>query len=407
MTTRTKAAFIAGTLAGLLLAATARGGTITVASDGVDGPTCGGKKTPCRSIGRAIANAGAGDKVIVGPGHYGDLNDDGTLGEAGEEKLFPPGTCGGVGVQTVVCIDKPIALLSRDGAATTVIDARTVPQDDTVVVTAPGASLGAAKKGFNVIGNPMFGNAVLLVGSGGSVVGNRITGRNGMAVDGMGHLVKGNQVSGAEFVGVGASGSTHQVVGNEIIDNGGQGISLFKCMGCRIVGNLVARSGSNGVEMFDESGGLVVEGNVATANGGHGFAARRLNDIGTLNVVFRGNLASRNLGAGFFLDGTNLTLTGNAAIGNAIAGVQIDTLSDPPALVNNNFIGNGGTDGGLCGVLTLTSQPVAATGSYWGAATGPGPRPADAACSNTAAAVVTEPFATKPRKVKPKLPRIQ
>ena len=58
--------------------------TLLVANNGVDSPTCGPAE-PCRSLARAIANAVAGDTIVVGPGRYGDLNGDGTLGNAAGE----------------------------------------------------------------------------------------------------------------------------------------------------------------------------------------------------------------------------------------------------------------------------------------------------------------------------------
>src|ERR1700675_4363355 len=77
-------------LAALLLALvpSAYATTLYVANDGSDGSGCAGcgpKGSPCRSMSCAIANAVDGDKVIVGPGAYGDLDGDGALGGAGEE----------------------------------------------------------------------------------------------------------------------------------------------------------------------------------------------------------------------------------------------------------------------------------------------------------------------------------
>jgi nitrous oxidase accessory protein NosD len=171
-----------------------------------------------------------------------------------------------------------------------------------------------------------------------------------------------------------------------------------------VVGNFSARNARHGFLVFPDSTGLAVEGNVATANGGAGFATAPQTDVAA-GVLLRGNAAVRNLGPGFLVDGTDLSLTGNAAIGNAVAGVEIAAESDAPLLSKNNFIGNGAPEGNGCGVLSSASSPVEARDSYWGAATGPGPRPADDACGGTAG-VVAIPFATKPIKVKPKLPRI-
>lgn len=51
----------------LASASPVRGGTVYVANNGVDGPACGSKTSPCRSITQGITHAGAGDKVVVGP----------------------------------------------------------------------------------------------------------------------------------------------------------------------------------------------------------------------------------------------------------------------------------------------------------------------------------------------------
>ncbi len=384
---------------------------IFVANDGVDGSICGQKKTPCRSIGRAIANAGVGDTIVVGPGHYGDLDGDGTLGEAGEEKLGS--SCGAAMVVNVVCIDKPLTLVSRDGAASTVIEARAVPQDDTVVVTAPGARLGAPKKGFTILGGDALGvrSPLLLFGNGITAIGNRFAGTfGGISVSGSGHVFKANQVRGTPLS---VEGSGHQIVGNEVVESRNSGIGMFRCRGCRVAGNVVTGSAVDGIQIADDNPagpgpGNVVEGNVVSTNLRHGFGTFRLGPGAVpANVLFKGNVASRNSIAGFQVDGTNLTLTGNLAIGNGAVGVQVDPLSAPPVLTTNDFIGNGGAVA-LCGVLNLSPQQIAATQSYWGAATGPGSRPADDACVDAGSgAVGAEPFATKPHKVKPKLPKIQ
>jgi hypothetical protein len=95
---------IALTVAALLaLVAPAHGGTLHVASNGIDGfhcgvgiggTPCGSKSSPCRSITCGIRNAAAGDKIIVGPGVYGgDLNGNGSIGEGGEEAPTPGCGC--------------------------------------------------------------------------------------------------------------------------------------------------------------------------------------------------------------------------------------------------------------------------------------------------------------------------
>jgi hypothetical protein len=72
-----------GFVAGLLALTSLVGGspvfaaTLLVAAGGLDADGCGTKAAPCRSITRAVGNAAPGDKIVVGPGRYGDLDADG------------------------------------------------------------------------------------------------------------------------------------------------------------------------------------------------------------------------------------------------------------------------------------------------------------------------------------------
>src|SRR5688572_9397647 len=91
--------------------------TLYVANNGTDDGLCGAKEAPCRSISRAIANASPGDKLVVGPGRYGDLDGDTNFSDPGDE-TGPSQAC-----SCLVLVDKPLTILSRDGAAATVIDA--------------------------------------------------------------------------------------------------------------------------------------------------------------------------------------------------------------------------------------------------------------------------------------------
>jgi hypothetical protein len=113
--------------------------TLNVAAGGSDGDGCGSKALPCRSITRAIALAVDGDKILVGPGRYGDLDADGTRGEAGEE-----GSASGL-----VVVDKRVVIESTHGASTTLIDAAGADVN-AVTIAASGARLGKAKKGFTI-----------------------------------------------------------------------------------------------------------------------------------------------------------------------------------------------------------------------------------------------------------------
>jgi hypothetical protein len=71
---------------------------------------------PCRTISQAIALARPGDKIIVGPGRYGDLDGDGHFGEAGEESAP-------IGCDCVIDVDRAVSIESRDGQSVTILDA--------------------------------------------------------------------------------------------------------------------------------------------------------------------------------------------------------------------------------------------------------------------------------------------
>jgi hypothetical protein len=65
------------------------------------------------------AAAAAGDKIIVGPGLYGADLSRGTNfnNELGEEAADPDSGC-----PCSIKLNKPVTILSRDGASSTVID---------------------------------------------------------------------------------------------------------------------------------------------------------------------------------------------------------------------------------------------------------------------------------------------
>ena len=77
---------LAALLGGVGLASSAQALTLNVAMNGVDNDTCGKAGTPCRTISQAVVNADAGDRILVGPGVYGDVNQDNNLLDIGEEK---------------------------------------------------------------------------------------------------------------------------------------------------------------------------------------------------------------------------------------------------------------------------------------------------------------------------------
>jgi hypothetical protein len=328
----------------LTLAPLAHGATLFVANNGVDGSGCGTSTSPCRSIGQGVANAAAGDSVVVGPGLYGDLNDNGILGETGEENpdVFSPG-CG-----CVFALNKAVSLTSSNGAAATVIDARVVLSAANVLIITTGGEFGKPGKGFTVTNTATLSNS-------------------GVAIDGSQIKVEGNQV-----VSTGLSAGFSGIF--TVVNNG----EVVLIEGNQVIG------WSNGISVT--SAGKTVAKNSVSFNGTGIMAA------GASVVV--GNVASVNE--------TGIEVRDAArAVGNAVYGNRFDgfVINGPfsGTLGKNNIFGNGMS--GNCGLSNATVGVLAAN-NYWGAATGPGADPADDVCNVAGGTTTVTPFATKPFNVK-------
>jgi hypothetical protein len=336
---RLRIVLTAGVLVGL--APLAHGGTLYVANNGVDGPTCGPKASPCRSITQATANATAGDQIVVGPGFYSnDLNGNGILGEPGEE------SGGGIPLTTTLTI------LSSDGASGTFI---------------------------NMVGS---GGAAFNVNANNAVIGKKSKGFSINVPDGWTGVLTGNFTTGITVAGifvshVPASGTLSAAVGFGDFGNG----NVFRDN--RVVGYNVSNLktfGDVGYFMFGTN--AVLDHNVAQGCN-DGFVVSG-------NAVLTRNLAIGNLVFGFDL-GTFASFTGNAALGNSGVGVELNQPGG--VLTKNSFVGND-TAGSNCGVSNDSGGTVTASGNFWGAATGPGPDPADQACNGFGSTTITSPFAT-------------
>jgi len=190
----------------LSVASAAGAATLRVESYGVDSDSCGEKAAPCRSIGRAIDNAGVRDAILVGPGVYGDLDLDGVLGEPGEEGA-DAATC-----DCLILVDEVVSIRSAAGAAATVVKG-----SETVTfafkVAAPGVVLGSRNRGFSFVGDDLarvdgagarFGGNVLvgvdvaLFGAGSVASDDRAFGSD-LALYGEGTLLERSVVAGSPF----------------------------------------------------------------------------------------------------------------------------------------------------------------------------------------------------------------
>src|SRR5688500_4888545 len=93
------------------------GNILRVETYGLDSLQCGALEAPCRSISQAVRNAVRGDTIRVGPGHYGDLDEDGVAGEDGEERAEAGAVC-----NCMLSINKKLTIISTNGALETIIE---------------------------------------------------------------------------------------------------------------------------------------------------------------------------------------------------------------------------------------------------------------------------------------------
>lgn len=122
---------------------------------------------------------------------------------------------------------------------------------------------------------------------------------------------------------------------------------------------------------------------------GYGFALSGSGHTLSGNVA-NGNTRGDYGGPGFLIRaGTNLVLSGNAALGNGGGGIYAEVSA---TITQNNLYGN---DAPNCGLVNASGGTINATNNFWGAASGPGPDPADDVCNLGSSTTTVEPFATK------------
>ena len=352
----------------LLPAGTAYARTLTVAANGVDSARCG-TSVPCRSVSQAINLAVDGDSIIVGPGRYGDLNLDGTFGEPGEEAA--PAGCG-----CMIQIAKSVAVVSRDGAYSTVLDAggATGPSMLAVVqIAASGAVFGRARQGFTIINGCRAGVTVV-----GGAAGLRT---QGVHIEG--HVIIRN---GA---GVRLDADASSVVGNVIIANTGDALTIDGAQD-QVLRNVAI---GNGQGISTRAERTTFQDNALVANAGPGFFV----EAASANAYLR-NLVVGN-SYGFFMRpavsyGEAPAIRNNDILGNLGNGIATGMSA---TAIGNNIIGNavaileGIADGDHCGLFADETEPVQATQNYWGDSLGPSQLDADHNCSPKNAVVI--PFA--------------
>jgi len=347
--------------------ATAEAATLHVRNNGQDSGTCGAAASPCRSISQAIANAVAGDTLMVGPGRYGDLDGSGTFTPATGEEAAEVNT----GCDCMFRVNKTLTILSSAGAGATVLDAGGAPIN-VVRTQISGVVFGKARRGFTLTNGGAEGVLVHGSTSAVTVAGNLARGvQNGFIVLGSGHRFIGNVASGNGGTGFAMGGSGHLASGN--------------------------LATSNSVDGFVVNDGVhVITGNMTSANGRNGFFLSGENQL-------TGNIASANGSFGLEVLWGQHVLSGNAIHGNQSVGILLgDGTSRISAISQNNIFGNDPVSN--CGLWNLSwPSTISATKNFWGAASGPGAAPADDVCNTGAgSSTTTAPPATKEFKGKAK-----
>jgi hypothetical protein len=367
-----------------------------VANNGVDSPTCGEVDAPCRSISRAIANANDRDKIVVGPGRYGDLNGNGTV-EPGEEAAEV-----GFGCDCLIKVNKRLSLESSDGAGATMIDEGSTNVAHGIRIQVNGVIVGKKKKGFTF-------NRLLTIDHGTSdvtVEDNVCSGCDGISVNGSGHSVIGNLTTSL-FV----AGDDHTIRENFANGNGSNFIFVISGTGHLVTGNLVSFTGFGGVFgfMVDGSGhritqnttigmpigfeidgtGHVLTGNVINNGAGYGIEVNGIDHQITENII------TGYKSAGLHVSGFGHEVRRNFIVGNPGFGIIAET--NAVTITGNNIFGNDTivTSIGInCGLFNNTGTSLMAPNNFWGAASGPGPDPADAVCNSSSSTTTVAPVAT-------------
>ncbi len=324
-----------------------------VSNWGIETSNCIKIDQPCRSISRAISLASNGDRIVVGPGRYGDLNDDGDFTDMGEEAAEV-----GSGCFCMIKVNKPLSLESSDGAEVTVLDAGEADLN-VVSIEASRVVFGKITKlGFTLTGAKRSGLVIADAELERVQVINNISignGAHGFLFAGSRHTISDNIASTNAESGFEFSGNDHALKNNLAIKNK---------LGFRFSGDR-----------------HLLVGNVANRNQTSGF------DFSGTSSVLRNNIASANMGRGFWLHGAKHTLNTVGALGNRLSGIFIDNDALNIKINRSNLFGNndvsenlGGVTFTHCGVINNSANLVNAINNFWGSKSGPGLDVADRIC---------------------------
>ena len=373
-----------------------------------------------------------GDTIWVGPGHYGDVNGDGTFSGPGDEQPNPDAHGEAAERGCIVCINKALRIYSTDGAARTIIEANASSGfGSTVMILHDGGDFGAEEHGFTITGgntygvminlaydrtpSPTFNNPDNGIHLDMTVKGNIDIGdATGFAMHGRDYLIKSCLPSPyyCQFVArilIASNRAINDTTGFEIISN-----FWGYSSGQIVVRDNEALGAGTGfvvypgyVFQFAEppAGSVQLVNNIA-AHGGTGFYA-------ALPGPVTYNTALDNSQSGFTVTPGGGPFTHNSAIGNGGPGLLIQASPDAftvdashvfSTFSANNFLGNDRKRPALylgarlylngfnpgpsahCGVLNVgplaalfgpaqvSSVPatvIQAPNNYWGSSAGP------------------------------------
>lgn len=356
-----------------LLSENANAKVLYVANWGSEVSTCIKIDQPCRSISRAIALANNGDRIVVGPGRYGDLNHDGDFSDLGEEVAEV-----GSGCFCMIKVNKQLSFESSDGAEVTVLDAGDTDLN-VVSIEASRVVFGKITKlGFTLTGAKRSGLVIADTGL------ERVQITNNIAI--------GNGVHGFHFLG-----NRHTLSDNIASSNAEAGFE-FSGNDHALKNNLAIK---NKIGFHFSGSRHFLIGNVATRNQAAGF------DFAGSDFVLRNTVASANAGHGFWIRGTKHTLNTVGALSNRLAGILVETDSLNIKINRSNLFGNNylsvnanNLNFTRCGLINNSGNSVNAINNFWGSKSGPGLDFADKICDASSGSQTSfEAFARKPFRI--------